>query len=230
MLRCAVFSVGTSTAPSFPCSQRQERRAPSAGRSYCTRGYRSRKSRSSSANATFFQHSSSMNALQDPTKKPSINSLLNPQESLVHPIGTNHAQNQSNEALPMFQYASAQYGSASVPSYHLRAASWDPDDDPHKLRPLNEAHGVDRQYQQHPTLPSAASLHNYGDAHASRLTMRPRIDESSMYAGEGQVWQNKHSHQQQQQQHAVSGMPYSSVLYSEERTGILISISDFVRS
>ena len=153
-----------------------------------------------------------MNALQDPTKKPSINSLLNPQESLVHPVGTNHGQDQSNQQSSMFQYG-------SVPSYHLRAASWDPDDDPHKLRPLNGAHDADRQYQQYSTLPPTPSPHNYGDAHASRLMMRPRIDESSMYAGEGQVWQPKHSHQQQQQhQHAVSGM-----LYSDERTGIFIS-------
>ena len=202
----------------FPYSDRQEqaraRTSASAGRSYCTRGYRSRKSRSSSASATFFQLSSSMNALQDPTKKPSINSLLNPQETFVHPVNPNHAQNQSNEASSMFQYG-------TVPSYHLRAASWDPDDDPHKLRPLNGAHDVDRQYHQHPTLPPTASLHNYEDTHASRLMMRPRIDESSMYAGEGQVWQPKHSHQHQQHhQHAVSGMPYSSVLYSDERTGI----------
>ena len=188
----------------------------SAGRSYCTRGYRSRKSRSSSASDTFFQHSSSMNALQDPTKKPSINSLLNPQESLAHPGGTNHAQNQSNQSSSMFQYG-------SVPSYHLRAASWDPDDDPHKLRPLNGVHDVDSQYQQHPTLPPAPLPHNYGDAHASRLMVRPRIDESPMYAGEGQVWQPKNSYQQQQHQHAVSGMPYASVLYSDERTGILVS-------
>lgn len=148
-----------------------------------------------------------MNALQDPTKKPSINSLLNPQESLVHPVGTNHGQNQSNQ--PMFQYG-------PVPSYHLRAASWDPVDDPHKLRPLSGAHVEDRQYQQLPTLPPTHSPHNYGDA---RLMMRPRIDESSMYAGEGQVWQPKNSHQQQQQhQHVVSSMP---VMYSVERTGIL---------
>ena len=159
-----------------------------------------------------------MNALQDPTKKPSINSLLNPQESLVHPVGTTHGQNQSNQP-SMFQYG-------SVPSYHLRAASWDPVDDPHKLRPLNGAHDEDRQYQQLPTLPPTPLPHNYGDAHAQRLMTRPRIDESSIYAGEGQVWQPKNSHQQQQQQqhqHAVSSMPYSSALYSDERTGILIS-------
>ena len=156
---------------------------------------------------------SSMNSLQDPTKKPSINSLLNPQESLVHPVGTNHAQHQSS----MFQYG-------SVPSYPLRTASWDPGDDPHKLRPLNGAHDVDRQYHQHPTLPPTHSPHNYGDTHASRLIMRPRIDESSMYAGEGQVWQPKHSQQQQHHHHhAVSGMSYSSALYSDERTGISIS-------
>ena len=186
----------------------------SAGRSYCTRGYRSRKSRSSSAiDPSSFQLSSSMNALQDPTKKPSINSLLNPQESLAHPVGTNHGQNQSSQTSSMFQYG-------SVPSYHLRAASWDPDDDPHKRRPLNGAHSVDRQYSTLPPTPSP----NYGDAHASRLMVRPRIDESSMYTGEGQVWQPKHSHQQQQQhQHAVSGMSYPIVPYSDKRTGISVS-------
>ena len=156
-----------------------------------------------------------MNVLQDPTKKPSINSLLNPQESLVHPVGINHGQNQSNQP-SMFQYG-------PVSSYHLRAASWDPDDDPHKLRPFNGPHDVDREYQQHPTLPPTPSAHNYGDAHASGLMMRPRIDESSMYSGEGQVWQHKHPHHQQQNQHTVSGMPHSSVLYPDERTGILIS-------
>ena len=164
------------------------------------------------------QLSSSMNALQDPTKKPSINSLLNPQESLAHPVGTNHGQNQSSQASSMFQYG-------SVPSYHLRAASWDADDDPHKRRFLNGAHNADRQYA---TLPPTPLPHNYGDVHASRLMMRPRIDESSMYIGEGQVWQPKHPHQQHQQQqqqhqHAVSGMSYPPVLYSDERAGILIS-------
>jgi lysine-specific demethylase 3 len=155
-----------------------------------------------------------MNALQDPTKKPSIDSLLNPQ---VLPVGNNHGQNQSNQS-------TFQYGSAPLPSYHLRAASWDPDDDPHKLRPLNGVHDEDRQYQQHATLPPIPSPHNYGDAHASRHLMRPRIDESSMYPGGGQVWQPKHSHHQQQQyQHAVPSMPYSSVMYSDERIGILIS-------
>jgi hypothetical protein len=54
-------------------------------------------------------------------------------------------------------------------------------------------HSVDRQYHQLPALPPTPSFHNYGDAHASRLMMRPRIDESSMYAGEGQGWQAKNS-------------------------------------
>ena len=167
-----------------------------------------------------FQLFSSMNALQDPTKKPSINSLLNPQESSAHPVGTGHGQNQSNQSSSMFQYG-------SVPSYNLRAASWDPDDDPHKRRPLNGTHNVHRQYQQHPTLPPTPSSHNFVDLHASRLMIRPRIDESPMYPSEGQAWQTKHPQQYQQQhqqhQHAVSGMPYPSAMYSDERTGILVS-------
>lgn len=158
-----------------------------------------------------------MNALQDPTKKPSINSLLNPQESLVHPVGAHHGQNQSNQQSSMFQYT-------PEPSYHLRAASWDPDDDPYKLRPLNGHHDADRQYQQHPLLSPVPSHHNYGDAHASRLMTSPRIAGSGMYPGEGQVWDPKHPQQQQHHhQHAVSGMSYSPALYSNERTGIFIS-------
>jgi lysine-specific demethylase 3 len=147
-----------------------------------------------------------MNALQDPAKKLSINSLLNPQESLAHPVGAHHGQNQSNQQSSMFR---------------LRAASWDPDDDPYKLGPLNGAHDVDRQYQQHPTLYYPLAAPSPGDAHSSRRMMGPSIDESAMYPGEGQVWDPKHPQQQQHHhQHAVSGM---WVLYSEERTGIFIS-------
>lgn len=150
-----------------------------------------------------------MNALQDPTKKPSINSLLNPQESSAHPVAINHGQNQSNQSSSMFQYG-------SVSSFNLRAASWDPDDDPHKRRPIDGAHDVHRQYQQHPTLP-IASPHNFPDVHASR----PRIDESSMYTSEGQVWQLKRPQQQQHQhERTLSSMPYPSVMYSDERIGI----------
>ena len=87
---------------------------------------------SSTIHPSSFQLSSSMNTLQDPTKKLLINSLLNPQESLVHPVGTNHNQNQSSQMSSMFQYD-------SVPSYHLRAASRDPDDDPHK-RQVGKSH------------------------------------------------------------------------------------------
>jgi [histone H3]-dimethyl-L-lysine9 demethylase len=161
-----------------------------------------------------FQLSSSMNALQDPTKKPSINSLLNPQESSAHPVGTNHGQNQSNQSASMFQYG----------PYNLRAANWDPDDDPHKRRPVNGTHNVHRQYQQHPTLPPTSSPHNFVDVHASRLMMRPRIDESPMYTSEGQMWQHKHP---QQHSHAVSAMPHPSAMYSDERTGIILSQHHF---
>lgn len=156
-----------------------------------------------------------MNALQDPTKKPSINSLLNPQESSVHPVGTNDVQNQSNQTSSMFQYG-------PVSAFHLRAASWDSDDDPHKRRPINGAHNMHRPYQQHPTLPPTASLHGFVDLHASRHMMRPRIDESSVYPSEAQVWPPKHPQQHQlQHHHADSSMPYPSVMYSDERTGII---------
>ena len=121
----------------------------SAGRSPLTRGYRSRKSRLRSVTDTFLQLSSSMNALQDPTKKPSINSLLNPQESYVHPVGTNHGHNQSNQS-SMYQYD-------SVPSYNLRAASWDPDEDPQRLRHQHHQH----QHNQHQ---HAASGMSYSSA------------------------------------------------------------------
>lgn len=166
-----------------------------------------------------------MNALQDPTKKPSINSLLNPQESSAYPphpsVGINHGQNQSHQPSSMFHYP-------PVPSYNLRAASWDPDDDPHKRRPLNGGHNAHRLYQQPPTLPPPSSSHIYADPHASRLMMRSRLDDSAVYPGEGHVWQPKHSpppqHQQHQHhQHAVPGMSYPpSVIYSDERTGMLL--------
>ncbi|KAF8803952.1 Clavaminate synthase-like protein [Phlegmacium glaucopus] len=169
-----------------------------------------------------------MNALQDPTKKPSINSLLNPQETSTFPshlnstsVGANHAQNQSHQPSSMFHYA-------PVPSYNLRAASWDPDDDPHKRRPLNGGNNAPRHYQQHPTLPPPPPSHVYADAHASRLMMRHRIDDSPMYAGEGHVWhpkqpppppQQQQQHHQQHHQHAVSGMSYTPpVIYSDQRT------------
>ena len=177
---------------------------------------------------TFLQLSPPMNALQDPSKKTSINSLLNPQESSAFPVGPDHAQSQSHQPSSMF-HSMPNYESQS---YNLRAASWDPDYDPHKRRPFNGPQNMHRQYQQHPTLPPPPPTHIYADPNASRLIMRPRTDESPMYANEG-MWSPKHlplppppppqQQQQQQHQHAVSGMSYPPpVIYSDERTGILI--------
>jgi [histone H3]-dimethyl-L-lysine9 demethylase len=149
-----------------------------------------------------------MNALQDPTKKTSINSLLNPQETSAfpaHPVGS-----ASNQPSTVFHYG-------PVPSYNLRAASWDSDDDPHNRRHLNGSHNAHRHYQQHPTLPP--SSHIYADHHASRL-MKSRIDEPSMYPSEGHAWQQHKipSSPQQQHQHALY---VPSVIYSDERTSML---------
>lgn len=171
-----------------------------------------------------------MNALQDPTKKTSINSLLNPQESSAfpaHPVDGGHGQNHSHQPS---SFHSLPYSVSPINSFHLRAASWDQDDDPHKRRPLNGAHNVQRHYQQHPTLSPVSSSQIYVDPHASRFIMRPRIDESPMYTNEGHVWQHKHpqpppplqqQQQQQQQHHVVPGMSYAS--YSDERTGAIIN-------
>lgn len=159
-----------------------------------------------------------MHALQDPSKKTSINSLLNPQEYPAHlgglgpsPLVPNHAQSSTH---PTY------YAPGYEPnSYNLRAASWDMADDPHR-RKAAVAHQVHdhRPYQEEAPNAHVEQHHpsnNYAYHQPPRMA-RQRADEPQSYGGNGAVWPT-------QQRHDSSNMPYGAPaiapMYSEERTG-----------
>ncbi|KAF8164873.1 hypothetical protein B0H34DRAFT_686986 [Crassisporium funariophilum] len=164
-----------------------------------------------------------MNALQDPSKKTSINSLLNPQEASGYPahlsnvnLGTTSAavnHGHPHQAPPMYP---SPY--AAPANFHLRAANWDAVDDTHKRKVANGAQSH-RHYQQHLQMALPPPSDMYADPHASRNMMRARMDDSAAYPNDGHVWQPS-----QQPQHPVSDMPYGgpviSAMYSDERTAL----------
>jgi len=142
-----------------------------------------------------------MNALQDLSKKTSINSLLNPQEASAFPasVGANpgHHDNQGVIYTTSFSNGS---------SFHLRAASWDS---------VNEAkrkaeNGANGHHYLHPH--QRISADTYSDSHAPRMS-RTRMGDIQQFPIEGPVWQP---------QQEVANMSYGTSvvppLYSAERT------------
>ena len=136
-----------------------------------------------------------MHALQDPSKKTSINSLLNPQEYPAHlgalgpsPLVPNHAQSSTHPT-----YYAPGYEASS---YNLRAASWDMADDHHRRR--------------------AAVAHQVHDH-------RPYQDEAANSHVEQHHPSNNYAYHQppRMARQRADELPYGAIasMYSEERTG-----------
>lgn len=145
-----------------------------------------------------------MNALQDLSKKTSINSLLNPQEASAFPASVDanpgHHNNQGVIYATSFSNGS---------SFHLRAASWDS---------VNEAkrkaeNGANGHHHLHPHQ-HMSSAETYSDSRAPRMS-RSRMGDIQPFHIEGPVWQP---------QQDVATMSYGASvvppLYSAERTPI----------
>ncbi|TFK43074.1 hypothetical protein BDQ12DRAFT_674344 [Crucibulum laeve] len=150
-----------------------------------------------------------MNSFQDPSKKTSITSLLNPQEASAFPAqlpglaSVNANPGQPHDPVAVY---GVNYGNPST--YHLRAASWE-NSDPNDTARRKE--NAPNRHYHHPGQMSSSDTY-----HAPRV-IRERI-EDGQYAVESQAWD-------QQQQQDVASMPYGSAnilgpIYSDERTAI----------
>lgn len=182
-----------------------------------------------------------MNALQDPSKKTSITSLLNPQDvsafssmaALPSGVPPHHVHPHAHAA----QFYHPEYQQAS---YSLRAAIFpengaqSPDDsmrrkalqvnEPRYPGQLHESQHP--QHPQHPQMPSRSSTHAYVSS-APRV-IRPRMEESQGYAPEGAVW-HQHAHPQHDSFNMSYGSPVIASMYSDERTGTPLSALVFSR-
>ena len=150
-----------------------------------------------------------MNSLQDPSKKTSITSLLNPEASsaaafnnqisnLVPPLAPNQPPTHGTQ---MDSYAGS-FVTGNGASFHLRAADWS---DKRKLE--NGTVGPQRHYQQ----PAMDATEVYAEAQHPRMT-RPSADEANgAYSMGEEVWQPTMPY----------GAPVTAPLYSAERTGKL---------
>lgn len=155
-----------------------------------------------------------MNSLNDPSKKTSINSLLNPQDaSVAFPAQPPHltASLAPNPGHPHNQQGVPVYAPYSAnASFNLRAASWDMSEDAAKRKPENGA--TAQRHYHHPSMNSAEA---YTEHPGTRL-VRPRLDESNNYPIDNQVWPA---------QPDIANMPYGAPvmapMYSDERTGKL---------
>lgn len=136
-----------------------------------------------------------MNALQDPSKKASINSLLNPQEASAY--STTHlpppplAVNQSPSHVNPTVYDPA-YGQA--PGYHLRAADWEPPNDPTRRKVVTAQ--VEHQYhytsQPHSAVSAPLPQNEYTYPPTPPEHLRSRSDSSYGYVAREQGWEQHH--------------------------------------
>lgn len=159
-----------------------------------------------------------MNALQDPTKKTSINSLLNPQEASGYPT---HISSIGPAPVVQVQGASQlhPYGSDYPPSsFNLRAASWEIPADSRKSMNAPPVHHPYHHQTQQPSLLShgASSAYSYS---SSRLA-GSRVDDSRRYSDREPVWPPS---TQQHHQSESSNMSYGHV-QSNERTGMYSAV------
>lgn len=172
-----------------------------------------------------------MNALQDPSKKTSINSLLNPQD--VSTFSTMSGLPSVPPLHHVHPHAHAQYFHQEYQqtSYNLRAAIFpengaQPPDDSmgRKALQVNEPRYHvqlhESQHPQHPQMPSRSPTHAY--VSSSPRIIRPRVAESQVYAPEGVVW-HQHAHQQHDSFNMSYGSPVIASMYSDERTGAPLS-------
>lgn len=160
-----------------------------------------------------------MNALQDPSKKGSINSLLNPQEASTYstthlpppPLVTNQSPSHPNPTV--YEHA---YGPNS--SYHLRTADWEPPVDPSRRKVVNTSEVQHPSYwypQPQPHSAGSAPLpqDEYTYPPSSQENMRSRSDSSYGYVARDQSWD--------QQRHLPGPTPsYSQVQRGEPSPGI----------
>lgn len=149
-----------------------------------------------------------MNSVQDPSKKTSITSLLNPEASSVAYTSSISASLNPNQVPPHGPQIDV-YGTsfANGSSFNLRAADWNMQEEASKRRVENSA----RLYQHmgHDGYVGSSS------AHSPRMS-RPRVDEPSQYnmGGSQPVW-----HPPQDPASMPYGAPVVPPLYSDERTG-----------
>ena len=146
-----------------------------------------------------------MNSLQDPSKKTSINSLLNPEASSAAAfnqfsnLSPGLVPNQASAHGPQMETFNGTLQNGS--SFHLRAADWSD-----KRKVENGATGVQRHYQQ----PVMDSQEVYTEAQPSRMVRPPTDDPNGTYPSMGdEVWQSPMPY----------GAPVIAPLYSDERTG-----------
>jgi [histone H3]-dimethyl-L-lysine9 demethylase len=145
-----------------------------------------------------------MNSIQDPSKKASINSLLNPEASSAA------AFHQISNLTPLTQNQAPAHGSQMDPyagsfvngsSFHLRAADWGD-----KRKVENGTTGAQRHYQ-HPAIDSPEV---YAEGQPPRLGRPPPDEGHSAYSSMGdEVWPPSMPY----------GAPVIPPLYSDERTG-----------
>jgi len=140
-----------------------------------------------------------MNSITDPSKKTSINSLLNPEASStsfsVSVASANQPQAPHHHHPDQYSPAFANNGS----SFHLRAADWSISDDPAKRKLENGG----RYHYQHS--PDSSPIY------AAQTAPRIHKTRDDLYGMEGQVWQ---SHQDM-----AYATPVIAPMYSDERTG-----------
>ncbi|KDR74489.1 hypothetical protein GALMADRAFT_250463 [Galerina marginata CBS 339.88] len=151
-----------------------------------------------------------MNALQDPSKKTSITSLLNPQEASAFPAhltGIAPAPLVPNHVQSQVQYEPV-YGHSA--SFNLRAASWETEASATRKANSPQLHQQYQHQQSHPTMLVQPPSNTY--AYPTEMP-RTRMDDSQGYAEGGPVWQP------QRQQADSSRMSYGHV-QSNERTAL----------
>ena len=160
-----------------------------------------------------------MNALQDPSKKTSINSLLNPQDGSyaqypgIPPPGLD-AHNGHSHTYPGGFHGSAYPNNGS---YALGPANWEDS----KRRALHggQTHRPFTEYTHHPQMVPPPSADGYPDQQSSRAMVRPRMDHQD-YAG--QPW---HPSSQQQNVSNIQYGAHGGMQYSHERTGAWLCCS-----
>ena len=141
-----------------------------------------------------------MNSITDPSKKTSINSLLNPEASSTSFSANVASANQPQPSHP--HHHPDPYGPAFAnngSSFHLRAADWSISDDPAKRKLENGG----RYHYQHS--PDSSPIY---PAHTAPRIHKTRDD---LYGMEGQVWQGH--------QDMAFAAPVIAPMYSDERTG-----------
>jgi lysine-specific demethylase 3 len=147
-----------------------------------------------------------MNSIHDPSKKTSINSLLNPEASSAAAF-SNHISNLAPALSPnhvpqhapqMDPYTGSFVNGAS---FHLRAADWSD-----KRKVENGATSAQRHYQQ----PPIDSSEVYAEAQHPRMARQPVDEPGNTYTSMAdEVWQPPMHY----------GAPVIAPLYSDERTG-----------